>query len=141
MAVRRSCELQAIARRFAGVMKFEPDECEVVRCGPRRCAVLNPYLRLVWFETDLFWLGFGASTLLDWIPGYQHRCPLLRVKDGKPNPAGGFTDLGDGSIVRHKNAHRYIAERDDQPDPARTARVGCAYVRTLRGRPHGHRLG
>ena len=110
--------------------------------------------RLVWFEPDLFWMVFGGIDPLDWIPEYQHRFPLFHVKDGNPNPAGGyfnpgFTDLGEGSIdfrrifraLRHKNAHHYIVERDDQPDPARTARVGYEYLRNLRARkgwPHRH---
>lgn len=110
--------------------------------------------RLVWFEPDLFWMVFGGVDPLDWIPRYQHRFPLFHVKDGNPDPAGGyfdpgFTDLGEGSIdfarilgaLRHKDKHHYIVERDDQPDPARTARVGYAYLRQLRarrrrGRPH-----
>jgi len=110
---------------------------------------------LVWFEPDLFWMVFGGIDPLDWIPEYQHRFPLFHVKDGNPNPAGGyfnpgFTDLGEGSIdfrrifqaLRDKNAHHYIVERDDQPNPARTARVGYEYRRNLRGRrrrpPHRH---
>jgi sugar phosphate isomerase/epimerase len=100
---------------------------------------------LVWFEPDLFWMVFGGIDPLDWIPQYQHRFPLFHVKDGNPNPAGGyfnpgFTDLGEGSIdfrrifraLKHKNAHHYIVERDDQPHPARTARVGYEYLRNLR---------
>jgi sugar phosphate isomerase/epimerase len=116
--------------------------------------------RLVWFEPDLFWMVFGGIDPLDWIPDYQHRFPLFHVKDGNPNPAGGyfnpgFTDLGEGSIdfrpifqaLKNKNAHHYIVERDDQPNPARTARVGYEYLRNLRaenrprggrGRRHGH---
>lgn len=103
--------------------------------------------RLVAFEPDLFWMAFGGIDPLDWIPDYQHRFPLFHVKDGNPNPAGGyfnpgFTDLGEGSIdfpsifqaLKHKNAHRYIVERDDQPNPARTARVGYQYLLNLRAR-------
>lgn len=107
---------------------------------------------LVWFEPDLFWMAFGGIDPLDWIPRYQHRFPLFHIKDGNPNPAGGyfnpgFTDLGEGSIdfprilatLRNKNAHHYLVERDDQPDPARTARVGYAYLRDLRARKRRHR--
>jgi sugar phosphate isomerase/epimerase len=108
---------------------------------------------LVSFEPDLFWMVFGGIDPLDWIPDYQHRFPLFHVKDGNPNPAGGyfnpgFTDLGEGSIdfrpifeaLKHKNAHRYIVERDDQPNPARTARVGYQYLLNLRARKrHGGR--
>jgi len=108
---------------------------------------------LVSFEPDLFWMVFGGIDPLDWIPDYQHRFPLFHVKDGNPNPAGGyfnpgFTDLGEGSIdfrpifqaLKNKNAHRYIVERDDQPNPARTARVGYEYLLNLRARKgHGRR--
>jgi sugar phosphate isomerase/epimerase len=99
---------------------------------------------------------FGGIDPLDWIPQYQDRFPLFHVKDGNPNPAGGyfnpgFTDLGEGSIdfrpifqaLRHKNHHHYLVERDDQPDPARTAMTGWRYLRRLRAaqapadRPHG----
>jgi sugar phosphate isomerase/epimerase len=119
---------------------------------------------LVWFEPDLFWMVFGGIDPLDWIPEYQARFPLFHVKDGIPNPAGGyfdpgFTDLGEGSIdfsrilsaLKHKNAHHYIVERDDQPHPARTARTGYRYLRHLRaaqrgggrgrGKAHGHARG
>lgn len=103
--------------------------------------------RLVWFEPDLFWMVFGGIDPLDWIPAYEDRFPLFHVKDGNPNPAGGyfnpgFTDLGEGSIdfsrilgaLRRKDKHHYIVERDDQPDGARTARVGYEYPLKLRAR-------
>ena len=106
--------------------------------------------QLVSFEPDLFWMVFGGIDPLAWIPRYQDRFPLFHVKDGIPNPAGGyfnpgFTDLGEGSIdftrifkaLKNKNAHRYIVERDDQPDGARTARVGYEYLLNLRRR-RGH---
>ena len=108
--------------------------------------------RLVWFEPDLFWMVFGGIDPLDWLIPYQHRFPLFHIKDGIPNPAGGyfnpgFTDLGEGTIdfarilsaLDKKNRHHYIVERDDQPHPARTARLGYEYLRELRaprrGRP------
>jgi quinol monooxygenase YgiN len=34
-AMQRSPEFQAIARRFAGLIEFEPHECEVVHIGER----------------------------------------------------------------------------------------------------------
>lgn len=34
-AMQRSPEFQAIARRFAGLIEFEPHECEVVHVGER----------------------------------------------------------------------------------------------------------
>ena len=89
---------------------------------------------LVWFETDLFWAVFGGVDPLDWI-GYQKRFPLFHVKDGIPNPAGGFvdagfTDLGEGiidfqrifSALENPNAHRYIVERDTSRTRSRRRR-------------------
>ena len=106
--------------------------------------------RLVWFEPDLFWMVFGGIDPLDWIPEYQHRFPLFHVKDGNPNPAGGyfnpgFTDLGEGSIdfrrifrsLKNKNAHHYIVERDDQPTrpgPHVSATSTCATCARTSGR-------
>ena len=37
-AMQRSLEFQAIARRFAGLIEFEPHECEVVHVGERATA-------------------------------------------------------------------------------------------------------
>ena len=102
---------------------------------------------LVWFEMDLFWIVFGGVDPLRWITGNEARFPLFHVKDGIPNPAGGFfdagfTDLGEGvidfrrifSALHNKNAHHYIVERDTQPHPAETARTGYRYLLNLRGR-------
>ena len=100
---------------------------------------------LVFFEMDLFWIVFGGVDPLVWLSCNQKRFPLFHVKDGIPNPAGGFfdagfTDLGEGVVdfrriftaLKHKNAHHYIVERDTQPHPAETARKGYEYLRALR---------
>lgn len=92
---------------------------------------------LVWFEPDLFWMVFGGIDPRPWIRRYQDRFMGFRVKDGHPDPSGGyfepgFRDLARGSInfrrlfraVEHKRRHFYIVERDDQPHPRRTARIG-----------------
>ena len=101
--------------------------------------------KLVFFELDIFWAVFGGVDPLPWLTGYEARIPLMHVKDGIPNPAGGFfnagfTDLGDGVIdfqrlftaLHKQGAHHYIAERDTQPHPAETARNAYAYLRDLR---------
>jgi sugar phosphate isomerase/epimerase len=101
--------------------------------------------KLVFFELDIFWAVFGGIDPLPWLTRYEDRIPLLHVKDGIPNPAGGFfdagfTDLGEGVIdfrrlftaLRKRGAHHYIAERDTQPHPAETARKAYAYLRDLR---------
>jgi sugar phosphate isomerase/epimerase len=99
---------------------------------------------------DLFWIIFGGVDPLVWLKGNERRFPLFHVKDGIPNPAGGFfnagfTDLGEGVIdfrrifgaLKHPKAHHYIVERDTQPHPAETARTGYRYLRNLR--LHGKR--
>jgi sugar phosphate isomerase/epimerase len=101
--------------------------------------------RLVWFELDIFWAVFGGIDPLPWIRRHQDRMPLFHVKDGVPNPAGGFfdagfTDLGEGVIdfrrlfkaLRKPNQHHFVVERDTQPHPIETARKGYAYLRDLR---------
>ena len=103
--------------------------------------------KLVWFELDLFWAVFGGVDPVDWLDDHQKRIPLFHVKDGVPNPAGGFfdpgfTDLGEGVIdfrrifksLKNKNAHDYIVERDTQPHPLLTAEKGYEYLRGLRAK-------
>jgi sugar phosphate isomerase/epimerase len=102
---------------------------------------------LVWFEPDLFWMVFGGIDPLPWIRRYQHRFMGFHVKDGNPDPSGGyfdpgFTDLGRGSIdfrrlfepLEHRRRHYYIVERDNQPHPRKTARIAYRYLRNLRAR-------
>jgi sugar phosphate isomerase/epimerase len=103
--------------------------------------------RLVWFEPDLFWIVFGGIDPLPWIRRYQDRFMGFHVKDGNPDPSGGyfdpgFTDLGRGSInfrrlfepLKNRRSHYYILERDNQPHPRRTAEIGYTYMRNLRAR-------
>ena len=59
--------------------------------------------RLVSFEPDLFWMVFGGIDPLDWIPRYQHRFPLFHVKDGNPNPAGGYFTPGSPILARDRS--------------------------------------
>ncbi len=95
---------------------------------------------------------FGGIDPLDWIPRYQNRFPLFHVKAATRTPPAATSTRGSPisakarstsarilGALRHKNDHHYIVERDDQPDPATTARVGYAYLRNLRARrrpPH-----
>jgi sugar phosphate isomerase/epimerase len=108
--------------------------------------------RLVWFEPDLFWMVWDDIDPVPWIRRYQHRFMGFHVKDGNPDQSGGyfapgFTDLGRGSIdfrrifeaIDNKSRHYYIVERDDQPHPRRTARIGYTYLRNLRARARRRR--
>lgn len=100
---------------------------------------------LVFFEMDIFWIVFGGVDPLRWLADHQERFPLFHIKDGVPNPAGGyfdpgFTDLGEGVLDYRRilgalddpAAHHYIVERDDQPHPERTARIAYHYLAHLR---------
>jgi sugar phosphate isomerase/epimerase len=101
---------------------------------------------LVFFELDLYWIVTAGRDPLDYLSRYdQSRWPLFHVKDRTPSSGGQggtFADLGEGIIdferifrqLENKHYHHYLVERDTQPDPARTARVGYEYLRGLRGR-------
>lgn len=96
---------------------------------------------LVFFELDLYWIVTAGRDPMDYLGAHdQSRWPLFHVKDRAGD--GTFADLGRGTInftrifseLRNKHYHRFIVERDTQPDPATTARVGYEYLRALRGR-------
>jgi len=101
---------------------------------------------LVFFELDLYWIVTAGRDPLDYLSRYdQARWPLFHVKDRTPSSGGQggtFADLGEGIIdfarifraLENKHYHHFIVERDTQPDPARTARVGYEYLRGLTGR-------
>lgn len=101
--------------------------------------------KLVWFEPDVFWMVYGGVDPLPWIRRYENRLMGFHIKDGNPDPSGGyfdpgFTDLGRGSInfkrllkpLKQRNRHYYILERDNQPHPRKTAEIGYRYMRNLR---------
>jgi sugar phosphate isomerase/epimerase len=101
---------------------------------------------LVFFELDLYWIVTAGRDPLDYLNRYdQSRWPLFHVKDRTPSSGGQggtFADLGEGIIdfarifreLENKHYHHFLVERDTQPDPARTARVGYEYLRGLTGR-------
>jgi sugar phosphate isomerase/epimerase len=101
---------------------------------------------LVFFELDLYWIVTAGRDPLDYLSRYdQSRWPLFHVKDRTANAApggGNFADLGEGLInfqrifreLQNKHYHHFIVERDTQPNPRRTARVGYEYLVDLEGR-------
>ncbi len=101
---------------------------------------------VVFFELDLYWVVTAGRDPLDYLGRYdQARWPLFHVKDRAPaggGQPGTFADLGEGIIefgrifreLENKHYHHFLVERDTQPDPARTARVGYEYLRGLTGR-------
>ena len=101
---------------------------------------------LVFFELDLYWIVTAGRDPLDYLHRFdQSRWPLFHVKDRSPRSGATeatFADLGEGVIrferifreLENKHYHHFLVERDTQPDPARTARVGYEYLRGLTGR-------
>lgn len=98
--------------------------------------------QLVWFEMDLYWILRAGADPGPYLDAYERRFPLLHLKDGTPTE-GIETDLGEGTIdfpgilahLRHPGAHSYVIERDEQPNPVRTANVSYDYLRSVRFTP------
>ncbi|MFG2000625.1 sugar phosphate isomerase/epimerase family protein [Spirillospora sp. NPDC048911] len=94
--------------------------------------------RLVHLEVDLYWAVTGGQDPVDLIRRNRGRILQFHCKDRAAD--GSFTDLGTGTIdFRRIFAHsreagvlEYIVERDSQPDPLKTAKVGYDYLRNVR---------
>ncbi|MFE6970524.1 sugar phosphate isomerase/epimerase family protein [Isoptericola sp. NPDC057653] len=94
---------------------------------------------LVAFELDLYWILRAGADPVAYLDAHQDRFPLFHLKDGIPTQ-GIENDLGEGSvdfrgILSHVHAlgrHEFVVERDQQPDPVRTAQVSYANLRKLR---------
>jgi sugar phosphate isomerase/epimerase len=95
--------------------------------------------RLVSFEMDLYWILRAGADPVAYLDRHQGRFPLFHLKDGTPTE-GIETDLGEGTVdfaailshLRSLGAHDFVIERDQQPDPVRTANVSYDYLRSLR---------
>jgi len=95
--------------------------------------------RLVSFEMDLYWILRAGADPVAYLDRHQDRFPLFHLKDGTPTE-GIETDLGEGTVdfvsilshLRDFGAHDFVIERDQQPDPVRTANVSYDYLRSLR---------
>ena len=95
--------------------------------------------KLVWFELDLYWILRAGADPVDYIDRYETRFPLFHLKDGIPTE-GIETDLGEGTVdfpgilshLRNLGSHHFVVERDQQPNPVRTANVSYDYLRGLR---------
>src|SRR5215216_3197020 len=94
---------------------------------------------LVWFELDLFWAVLAQADITGYLYGNEDRFPLFHVKD-KARGSNEDADLGEGEIdfkamfegLKFPQNHHYVAERDSQPDPPRTARVYYEWLTTVR---------
>lgn len=97
---------------------------------------------LVWFEMDLYWILRAGVDPAPYLTAHEPRFPMLHVKDGAPW-RDVENDLGEGEIdfpdifsnLRSLPSHHYIIERDQQPDPVRTANVSYRHIRSIRVPP------
>ncbi|MBC6458332.1 sugar phosphate isomerase/epimerase family protein [Actinomadura sp. HBU206391] len=96
--------------------------------------------RLVHLEVDLYWAMTGGVDPVSLFHAHRGRIKQFHVKDRAAD--GSFTDLGTGTIDfprifshgHEAGVVEYIVERDTQPDPLKTARVGYDYLRRVRFR-------
>ncbi|MEW2357001.1 sugar phosphate isomerase/epimerase, partial [Spirillospora sp. NPDC029432] len=94
--------------------------------------------RLVHLELDLYWAVTAGADPVALLREHGRRVLQLHVKDRAAD--GSFADVGTGTIdfpriftaACRSGVAEYIVERDTQPDPLRTARVGFEYLRTVR---------
>jgi sugar phosphate isomerase/epimerase len=114
----------------------------------------NP--RNVFVEPDLFWLENAGRNAIRFFNRWEHRAPLIHVKDRNPGPpvppygtapntGPGITDPCAGAIdfrrifesLERPHQKEYIVERDTQVHPMLTAQIGWDYLRNLRGSATG----
>jgi sugar phosphate isomerase/epimerase len=112
--------------------------------------------RSVFVEPDLFWMVNAGRDPIEFFDRWEHRAPLIHVKDRNPGPpvppygaapnfGPGITDPGTGAIdfrtifesLERGKQKEYIVERDTQVNPLLTAQVGSDFLRNLRGSRHG----
>ena len=85
------------------------------------------------------WILRAGADPAAYLDRHQDRFPLFHLKDGTPTE-GIETDLGEGTVdfpailshLRNLGSHDFAIERDQQPDPVRTAHVSYDYLRSIR---------
>jgi sugar phosphate isomerase/epimerase len=95
---------------------------------------------LVHLELDLYWAIVGGVDPAQIFRAQPGRVKQFHVKDRAAD--GSFADLGTGNIdfprifahAHEAGVREYIVERDSEPHPLETARVGYDYLRTVRFR-------
>ena len=101
----------------------------------------------VYFQMDLMWINYGGGPWRELLTTLNERVISFHIKDQSPQAAPGgtcdvFTDPGQGvtplqemiataGTQRHK---RFVVERDSQPHPLTTARIGYEFLRTVEAR-------
>jgi sugar phosphate isomerase/epimerase len=94
--------------------------------------------KLVDFELDIGWADSAGADCRRLFADNPRRFPVLHVKDH--DGQGNWTDVGSGvvdwahifELARPAGVKYWLVERDDQPDPLRTARSSHDYLRALR---------
>ena len=97
---------------------------------------------LAW-QVDVAWLARGNADPKEWINRYRSRITAAHVKDiappGQNEDQDGWADVGSGvldwhdlwGICRDAGAKWMVVEHDKPSDPAQTARVSFAFLRTI----------
>jgi sugar phosphate isomerase/epimerase len=93
---------------------------------------------LVHLEVDLYWAVVAGVDPVKLFQAHRGRVKQFHVKDRGPD--GSFADLGTGNIDfprifshgHEAGVIEYVVERDSEPHPIETARVGYNYLRTVR---------
>jgi sugar phosphate isomerase/epimerase len=99
---------------------------------------------LVKFQMDLMWINFGGGPWRQLLTTMPDRFISFHVKDQSPEAAPGcgcdlFADPGQGVVPLREmlatagkpGSRRYVVERDSQPHPLTTARIGYEFLRSV----------
>jgi sugar phosphate isomerase/epimerase len=100
--------------------------------------------RRVFFQLDLMWINFGGGPWRELLTTLPERFISFHVKDQSPQAAPGcncdlFADPGQGvapleemiATAGAQRNKRFVVERDSQPHPLTTARIGYEFLRTV----------
>jgi sugar phosphate isomerase/epimerase len=99
----------------------------------------------VFFQMDLMWISFGGGPWRELLTSMRERFISFHVKDhpAEASPTCGcdiFTDPGQGVVPLEEmiatagtqRNKRWVVERDSQPHPLTTARIGYELLRSVR---------
>lgn len=101
----------------------------------------------VFFQMDFMWINFGGGPWRELLTTLPERFISFHVKDQSPEAAPGcdcdvFTDPGLGvtpleemiATAGTQRNKRFVVERDSQPHPLTTARIGYEFLKTVDAR-------
>ena len=85
-------------------------------------------------QLDVYWVTKGGREPRQYLADHPGRFPSCHLKD--IDDAGDFADVGDGNIdfpafvaaAMAAGTHYYFVERDNPPEPMRTAQRSYAYL-------------